>query len=319
MKYDIRKLMGLVEEQHSIPNVTIEPESAQRVKNRVMSQINAKSRRRPLRFALTALAAAMALTMTAFAADFVINERKVFILDTIESYVAAYQQAHPHDDGIATEAPGSLSENQELLSSTAAEDIALYLEFGYPGEETVISDEIGSSEDEWDRKKVTEFDHPFYDCHVVSEYTTGAFLASRISIPELVDWDISCLTEDHTPHEDAQLLIVTRDASSGEIVEARYVSSYEPDDGGNFFLNFKYDPLSANSDKLVLSSESDLCELYTTSDNVEVLLESYEGQIWVSALNTHGRLNIYCYGPTVDEMKDLLDHMNLAVLMEAFG
>lgn len=46
------------------------------------------------------------------------------------------------------------------------------------------------------------------------------------------------------------------------------------------------------------------------------MVQSYDGQVWAIAANVEKTVSIYTTGYTVPEMKELLNHLNLA---EAIG
>ena len=265
---------------------------------------------------LIAAAMVMALAATAFAADYVINHRDIFFFDTVESLATAQRTDNSEQAG-SYAAPASAEENADM--ETVAEGVARKLEFGYYGDETVLSDETDDTpESAWERKKVTECLHDDYG-RIINTYFTGETYAEKLVVEGLLDWDLSAMAERMAPDEDSQIVLTSRDAKA--LVMANALLGYTTDEGKRFQIEYQYDTEARYMEDTayLLRSEYDDCYVYATSDQVEVLIEVYDGQIWASAVNAETGNAVYFYttGCTTDEMEDLLDTLNLAVVMNA--
>lgn len=260
----------------------------------------------------------MALAVTAFGADYAINHRDIFFFDTIGALLAS-QRADGSSQTGSCASPGSAAENRDL--ETVAEGIALKLEFGYYGEENVLSDETDfTSETMWERRRVTVRLHDDYG-QITNAYLTGEAYADRLVVEGLLDWDLSAASESMTPDEGGQLVTVSRDSNKQTPVMANAPLGYTTDGGKRFQIEYQYDMDSRylQEKEYILSAEYDDCCVYTTSDQVEVLLEAYDGQIWASAVNVAvgNAVSIYTTGCTASEMESVLDNLKLADAMNA--
>lgn len=98
------------------------------------------------------------------------------------------------------------------------------------------------------------------------------------------------------------------------------ITLHKPE-GKPFRIEYKYDVDSRHMQEkeYILSTEYDDCYVYTTSDQVEVLIEAYDGQIWASVVNVEAgnAVCIYTTGCTATEMETILDGLNLAAAMHA--
>ena len=266
---------------------------------------------------LIAAAMVMALAATAFAADYVINHRNIFFFDTVEALAAA-QRTDDAQVG-SYEVPASAEENADM--ETVAEYVARTLEFGRYGDETLLSDETDDTpETLWERRRATECLHDDYG-RITNTYFAGEAYAEKLVVEGLLDWDLSAVAGSMTPDEQGQIVLISRDAKDQTLVMANALLGYTTDEGKRFQIEYKYDAEARymKDAEYILSSEYDGCYVYSTSDQVEVLIEAYDGQIWASAVNTEAGNAVYFYttGCTTGEMEVLLDALNLAVVMNA--
>lgn len=309
-------------EQESIKKALSVLRASENTLEEVMNMANQKKADRKtgwIKRPVSIAAALIALCVTtAFAADYALNHREIFFFDTLEELAVKQNADDPSTAGSYT-VPGSAEENQDL--ETVAEGVARKLEFGYYGEETVLSDEADADpETMWTRKRITECLHDDYG-PIINEYRTGEAYAGDLEIEGLLDWDISSLQEGMTPDPGGQLVLVSRDAGDGALVMANALLGYATADGKRFQIEYKYDRDSRylQEQEYILSSEYDSCYIYTTDDQVEVLIQEYDGQIWADAVNAEAGNAVYFYttGCTAAEMEALLDGLDLAVPMYA--
>lgn len=98
-----------------------------------------------------------------------------------------------------------------------------------------------------------------------------------------------------------------------------YYEGYTTGEGKRFQIEYQYDvdSRSLQEEEYILSTEYDDCYLYTTDDQVEVLMKAYDGQIWASAVNVEAGnvVHFYTAGCTTAEMETILDGLNLTVAM----
>lgn len=291
----------------------------------VLDMIDNKESKRPLKLCksgktiLAAAAVLVLLVVTAFAADYVINQREVYFFDTVEEMAEAWREAE-ENEAFSYSVPGSMKDNRDL--ETVAEYVDWVMRGGFYGEEeTILSDETDDTDDTlWERRMVTSFRDEEYSRIVglEAEYFTGDAYAERIVIDGLLDWDISSVLETMTPEEDAQIVSVVRDALSGDIVRGDALLGYTTEKGKRFQIDYQYDEIYPNADtEYILSSARDYSAVYTTDDGVEVLIEEYDSQIWAKAVNERNAVYIYTTGCTVEEMESILDDLDLPVPLSA--
>lgn len=254
---------------------------------------------------LAVAALAAALTATAFAADYLLNDREVFFFDTLDALAAKQQQAHP-GTAVYYGVPGTAEENQQV--ETPAEYVARVMERGLHDEETILAREDTQN----GRKMVAEYTDPVHGT-VRTEYLASAALADSIRVDGLVDWDISFLAEEMTPDRDGQVLALGR-SENGQLLWAKAHLGYAPAAGKRFSLSYEYTPDFdyGENPEYVLSSAYDRSELFTTQDQVQVLVQEFDGQVWANAARGCKSVSIYTDGCTFDQVESLLDRMSLA-------
>lgn len=276
-----------------------------------------KSARRNRRVWKTALiaAAVIALCVTsAFAADYVLNQREVFFFDSLEALRAAPEAQHTGSYAV----PGSMEENRDM--QTVAEYVDFRMKFGLFGEETLLSEETSPAADAlWERRRVTECDHETYG-KITNEYLTGQAYAEKLAVGGLLNWDLSAVTEVMTADENGQIVIVSRN-SGGDIVTAHALLGYTTAEGARFQIEYNHSVPAAGeaSAETVIAEFYDYSYLYTTPDSAEVLILMYDGQIWAKAQAPVAGNAVYIYttGCTAAEMEALLDQMELSAALGA--
>lgn len=284
----------------------------------VMVRIDNKERKKISKFSksgktiLVAAAVLVLLVVTAFAADYVINRREVYFFDTVEEMAEAWRETE-ENEAFSYSVPGSMKDNRDL--ETVAEHVAWVMCDGFYGEdETVLSEETDDFADTlWERRKVTGFRDEDLGS-VTAEYLTGAAYGERIVIDGLLDWDVSSVLETMTPEEDAQIVSSVRKVLGGSIVRGDALLGYTTEEGKRFQIDYQYDKsMDFGKAEYILSSAYDYCAVYTTNDGVEVLLQEYDGQIWADAEYCHAAVRLYTTGCTVEEIKSILDDLELQI------
>lgn len=259
-----------------------------------------------------ALVSAM-LACTAFTADYIINRREIFFFDTIEALTQKQQEDLDDPDAVVSySVPSSAEENADM--ETSAEYVARAMESGFYSEnEKVISRETGSEGDDWDERMISECDDSYYG-EIVTEYRTSSDYATHVTVDGLLDWDLSFLSETLTPDAGGQLLSFCRHQQQDDFSITKLHLGYTTADGGCFVLNYEYNTEWDYGEKpeYILNSVYDRNELYTTSDNVQALVQEYDGQIWVTVQNGYKSVSIFTNGCTFEEICDDLDQMQLA-------
>ncbi len=262
-----------------------------------------------------ALVAAM-LACTAFTADYIINRREIFFFDTIEALTQKQQEdLEDPNAAVGYQVPNSAEENADM--ETSAEYVARAMESGFYSEnEEVISRETGGEEDDWEQRMISECDDSYYG-EIVVEYRTSSGYAEHVTVDGLLDWDLSYLTEKMTPDEGGQMLSFCRHKQEDDFSIVKLHLGYKTEDGGRFVLNYEYNTDWDYGEKTdyVLNSAYDSSELYTTVDNIQVLVQEYDGQVWANAVNGYKSFDIYTDGCTVDEIKQILDQLNLSSVL----
>jgi len=274
---------------------------------------------RPAKMILVAASLVLILATTAFAADYIINHREIFFFDSLDAMFAA-QEAHDNkNEALSYTVPGSAKENEDL--ETVPEHVAWSMEVGYYGDETVLSDESDDSEDTpWERRKVTRWQDGDYGS-LTTEYLAGNGFAQHLVIPGHIDWDISAALAGFIPQQDGQLVVVSRKTGSEQIVMVQSLLGYTTAEGKRFQIECDHDAESRylSEKEFILSSEYDYCAVYTTPDQVEVLIQEFDGQIWAEAVSVENgnAFRIYTTGCTVAEIENILDRLELSIPMNA--
>lgn len=273
-----------------------------------------KSRIRPVYAVLAALVALSVFTMTGFTADYFLNDREVFFFDTVAALAEKQTQDNP-GNAVHLGVPNSLEENRNL--ETPQKYVARVMENGLRANETVLINETDNDPATvWEERKVSEQNHEYYGM-ITSEYMTGKAFAERIVIDGFMDFDVSSIGQVLTPTEDAQMIITERSKVSGEIVMAWANLGFHNDEGEIFSFNLNYDRVNRfNRPQYILSDVYDSCELYQTSDRVEVLISVYDEQVWVTASNKGMTVSIYTAACSVEEVKELLNHLQLSQVLQ---
>lgn len=253
---------------------------------------------------------------TALAADYALNHREIFFFDTVEALMAAQRTGEPSQAGSYT-VPGSAEENRDM--ETVSEGVARWMESGYYGEETLLSDETESAPGTmWERRRVTESWDEDYG-RIINEYLSGEAYAGNLIVEGLLDWELASVTETMTPDTDGQIVLVSRDADNQRLVMAKALLGYTTGEGKRFQIEYRYDADSRylQEKEYILSEAYDDCYVYTTGDQAEVLIEVYDGQIWAGAVNveTGNAVNLYTTGCTKAEMETILDGLQLAAVL----
>ena len=263
-----------------------------------------------------ALVAAM-MACTAFTADYIINRREIFFFDTIEALTEKQQQDLDDPNAVAGYAvPNSAEENADM--ETSAEYVARAMEQGvYSENEKVISRETGGEGDDWEQRMISECDDSYYG-EIVTEYRTSSGYAEHVTVDGLLDWDLSFLSEKMTPDEGGQLLSVCRHQKEDDFSIVHLHLGYTTSDGGCFVLNYEYNTEweYGEDPEYILNSAYDRSEVYTTPDNVQVLVQEYDGQVWVQAVKDYKSVSIYTTGCTYEEVEEILEQMNLSSVIE---
>ncbi|BFJ84690.1 hypothetical protein WMO24_06630 [Ruthenibacterium sp. CLA-JM-H11] len=263
---------------------------------------------RPARTLLVAAILAAALTVTAFGADYVLNNREVFFFDTLEALTAQYSQAHP-GNAVAVAIPSSAEESKDM--ETSAEYVERALSTGLFDEETVLD----AGENGAQRWRTAQCYSDTYG-DIVTEYRASPDFAGGIEQPGLLDWDLTALAKAMAPDTGGQLVTIIRDAGSKQPLCMKVHLGYTSDAGKRLTLNWVYDSTwDYGEPEYILNDAYDESELFTTDDGVDVLLLSYDGQVWASAYSGHRSVQFYTTAYTLGEMKELVNELGLSAAL----
>ena len=302
--------------QGALAPLRASPETLEEVLHMKETKRTGATGRRMGKGLLIAAVLTVALMVSAAGVDYAVNRREVFFFDSLEAMTDWHRQEYPDSEVMTVKEPGSLEESREL--ETVAEGVARVMERGSYDDETLLLDEVDDTADTlWERRVVRTIDHEDYG-PIRTEYTTGAAYAEGFAVEGLLDWDISTALASLTPDEGGQLLSVSRNRN-GEIVMANALLGYGLAEGGRFVLEYDFDRDARfyQGREAVLSCAYDTCELYTTADGVEVLVEAYDGQVWAQAWLEQVRVNLYAVDYTVSEVEAILEALELSVPMAA--
>lgn len=271
----------------------------------VLARTHRKGARRGRVF-LAAAALAAVLTATAFAADYILNDREVFFFDTLDALAAKQQQDHPGSAAYYG-VPGTAEESEQIETST--EYVARVMERGLHEEQAILTREDAEN----GRLMIAEYEDPDKGT-IRSEYQASAALADSIQVDGLLDWDVSFLQEEMTPDTDGQILALGRSAEDGQLLWVKAHLGYTPQTGKRFSLSYEYTPDFdyGENPEYVLSSAYDRSEIFTTQDQVQVLVQEFDGQVWANAARGCKSVYIYTNGCTFEQVESYLDQLGLA-------
>ena len=282
---------------------------------RVLAGAPARRPARLLRTGLLAAALAVALTATACAADYFLNQREVFFFDTLQALAQKQADNVPENTAIGVAMPCPAEEIPEM--ETAAQYVARAMERGLLGEETFLSQTVSSDprQDGWEEQVVRECEDDYYGPMTVT-YQTADFYAEEMPLAEPGPWDLRALAQWMTPQEGAQILVEGRRPEDDGLAWVQAHLGYALPEGGFFNLSYSFDPNTnyGSQPEYVLSSAYDQSEVYTTRDDRQALVLAYDGQVWATTAYGSGMVSIYTNGCTLDQVEEILDELNLALL-----
>lgn len=288
----------------------------------VLKMIDAKKdadvagRRRVGRIVLVAVILTVMLTLTAFAADYVFNHREVFFFDSVEALMKKQSEEIPEENALYYGIPGTAEENKDV--ETPVEYVDRVIERGLLADETVIfQGEDPDAGNGWERRRVAQCENKLYG-NVVTEYLASSDYADGIYVDGILNWNLNSLTKTMTPDEGGQVLAMSRNAESKELVWVKAHLGYTTEEGKRFSISYAYD-ITANygqDPEYILSSAYDVSEIFVTDDGVESLIMAYDGQMWVNAAYEHKYVDIYTTGCTVEEIKMILNDLELSSVLK---
>ena len=282
---------------------------------RVLAEAHPRRPARLLRTGLLAAALAAALTATACAADYFLNQREVFFFDTLEALVRQQAADMPENTAIGVAIPCPAEEIPEM--ETAAQYVARAMERGLLGEETLLSQATSSDprQDGWEEQVVRQCEDDYYGPMTVT-YRTASFYGEQLPLSEPGPWDLHSLAQWMTPEEGAQILVEGRRPEDGQLAWVQAHLGYDLPQGGFLNLSYSFDPNTnyGTQPEYVLNSAYDQSELYTTRDGRQALVLAYDGQVWATAAYGSGMVSLYTDGCTVGQVEEILDGLKLAFL-----
>lgn len=262
-----------------------------------------------VRILLAAVLAFILLTLSVFAADYVLNHRQVFFFDTLEALAAKQSQENP-GNAIGYAIPCDAEEAKDL--ETSVQYVARAMENGLLGDEQVV-DQGETPDGRWVIRKCQ---NDLYG-DVITEYRTSPTYANALSIDGLLQWDLSALANTMKPDENGQILVLCKSQEEHDLLWSKAHLGYTTDEGKRFSLSYTYDiTWDYGRPEYILSDAYDSSEVFVTDDSVQVLLLSYDGQVWANAANGHRSVDIYTTGRTVSEIKSLLNQLSLSTVLE---
>lgn len=330
MSKKVSDLMGLVEESGVSFRTETENAAAERILNRVMARVpTQRKRRRSLgRIAAVAAAAVFALCSTAFAVDYVVNQRSVFFFDTLEAANKAvndyHRQRYPveeedSDEIGCVEAPvPDTSPVEPYDGAKWAEETETYFDSMDNDGETLLWDEKGGEEDLYTRKKAVRYQDEWRGGEVDMELYASTDMDTLLKLQDLVELDLSWLTEHCDPDANANLLRIWKDTDTGELVEISNYAFYRFSEDSWFDLHFNYDAIHGQEPEYEYEGYYDYYEYYTTTDGVEFTLYGINGRSWGSVTVGDAKCSLYAEGCSVEQLHEVADHLDLAAFAEAF-
>ena len=283
----------------------------------VLQMIQKNQSKRPYPFGRALLAAAAAfvlLALTAFAADYVLNQREIFFFDTLEALTAHQAQENPQA-AVSCPVPATARENEDL--ETPAQYVARAMGRGLLDKEETVEEGSAPAAGGEERWVIRECDDPRYG-PVVTDYRSSPAYAWDLPVEGLVRWDLTPLEASLTPDEDGQILVLCRSREDQSLLWAKAHLGYTLPGGGRFALSYTYDTTWDYGEQpdYILNDAYDTSEVFVTGDQVQVLLLSYDGQVWAKAANGHRSVDLYATGTTPAQVKELLGRLSLAQVLQ---
>lgn len=267
------------------------------------------------RVAFIIAAMVIMLALMACVADQVINHREIFFFDTLKELMQKQSEEMSEEAAQYYGVPGTAEENKDV--ETPAQYVDRAMQDGLLGEETVISyEEKKDPTDGWERRRVAKCRNDLYGA-VATEYLAGKSYADRITVDGLIDWDLTCLPDTLTPEPGGQMLLLCRNAENEDLIWTQAHLGYTTDSGKRFSLTYEYNTVwnYGEMPEYILNSAYDQSEIFVTKDGAQALLLSYDGQVWANAVNGHKAVYLYTTGYTVEEMKTILNNLNLSPVL----
>ena len=307
MEYRIHELLSLVQDDQ------VELASGagtEAVRERVMAQVR-PARRRPLRKLVLAAAAAAMLVVSACAAAYYTGGWQLF--ETEKALAAAVREKYADDVAVGVSVPGPEKERIE----TVPEHVARIMTETVFDEDELISLERGTAETVWTWKKVTREPEDYAGRSLRWEQYSGEAYAEAIGVEGVLNWDLSWVAEQYPATENGQLLSLAYGEADGRLARLEALISYSPDPEDAYprlSIELGYDEAWTNDTEMILSSAYDFCEVHTTRDGVDVLIQGSGSRIWAEAKTLHTRVNLFTDCCTREEIIEVVEHLHLAAL-----
>lgn len=323
----VSDLMGLIEDS----SVSFRPETENAAAERILDRVNArlpKQSRRQIslkRVLAWTAAAVFALCGTAFAVDYVANQRSVFFFDTLETANEAVNDYHQQRYPVEEEDSGEIGCEEAPVPDTApvepydgakwARETASWFD---TDEKQVLCDEQGGEDDLYTRKKVVRYQDKWRGGEVDLELYASTDMDTLLRLQDLVELDLSWLTENCSPDANANLLRIWKDTDTGELVDTSGYAFYRFSEDSWFELHFYYDAVDGQEPDYQYEGYYDYYEYYTTADGVEFTLYGVNGRSWGSVTVGDAKCSLYAEGCSVEQLRTVADHLDLATFVEAF-
>ncbi len=184
---------------------------------------------------------------------------------------------------------------------------------------TCLLDEAGSAEDGWLRQMVRLFSDAVYD-HYEQSYLGDDTADLASLLPWGGDWSLSWLEEHYNAVPACSYLSLHYTDSMEEPITAAYLTGYYvSEDGGLLQLWCAYDGSGDVWADHVNSEELDFHSAYTTADGMTLTFLGREERV-MGELSLEGMtLYLFASNLTLEDMKEVADHMNLSALSEGYA
>lgn len=276
---------------------------------------SATNYRRIQRIILAAAISIAALALTAFTVDYVANHREIFFFDTIQELMTKQSETNQENYALYYGVPATMEENKDL--ETPVEYVDRVMTRGLLDNETVLlEEEDPNAENGWQRRRVAQCQNDLYG-DVVTEYLASSSYANKIFVEGLLDWDLRSLSETMTPEEGGQVLVLCRSAADQKLLWVKSHCGYTTESGKRFSVSYAYDVTAdyGQEPEYILSSAYDQSEVFVTEDGMESLIMAYDGQVWANTVYGHKYVDIYTTGCTVEEIKRILNNLQLSSVL----
>lgn len=290
----------------------LEPDPFFRARAAAAVEAGGRPRRRPLRMAVIAAAACLALVGTAGAAAYVARQGRTYFINSRDEVLGVIESAQVSDEG--KDVPGAVvvggGFNKDYEYKSTADDTEEWWDaYGL----TPLEETVGTEEDGWTRMRKFQREG-FLEQRYLAE-TLSDFNSLWAGTP----WDTTWLEERYTSVPNGQTGYIK--IKAGKTVEFSLCGEFQGENGAVFTVEFSKGDRPYADSVYQMTTGYDHTETYQTPDGVEVSImmgTSNSGKTVFWADFTAGCNYFGMWGTELelDDLHDILDSLNLSALLE---